>query len=100
MAVSAHAGTGLEALAAWLFAALEVVRVYTKAPGRPPDFSQPFTVRRGDTVHDVARLVHKDIADQLKFGRLWANSSNNGRQVGREYRVGDRDVLELVTSRN
>ena len=38
MAVSARTGAGLEALARWLFEALEVVRVYTKAPGRPPDF--------------------------------------------------------------
>ena len=99
MAVSARTGDGLEALAKWLFDALEVVRVYTKAPGRPPDFGQPFTVRRGDTVYDVARMVHKEIADGLKFGRLWRNASENGRQVGRDYRVADRDVLELVTGR-
>ena len=99
MAVSARSGTGLEALARWLFEALEVVRVYTKAPGRPPDFGQPFTVRRGDTVYDVARMVHQEIADSLKFGRLWRNAAANGRQVGRGYRVADRDVLELVTGR-
>ena len=99
MAVSARSGTGLEALARWLFEALEVVRVYTKAPGRPPDFGQPFTVRRGDTVYDVARMVHQEIADSLKFGRLWRNAAANGRQVGRDYRVADRDVLELVTGR-
>ena len=99
MAVSARTGAGLEALARWLFEALEVVRVYTKAPGRPPDFDQPFTVRRGDTVYDVARMVHQEIADSLKFGRLWRSASANGRQVGRDYRVADRDVLELVTGR-
>ena len=99
MAVSARSGSGLEALAGWLFRTLEVVRVYTKAPGRPPDFSQPFTVRRGDTVYDVARMVHQEIADRFKFGRLWRNAAANGRQVGRDYRVADRDVLELVTGR-
>lgn len=99
MAVSARSGSGLEALAGWLFRTLEVVRVYTKAPGRPPDFSQPFTVRRGDTVYDVARMVHQEIADRFKFGRLWRNEAANGRQVGRDYRVADRDVLELVTGR-
>ena len=97
--VSARTGIGLEALARWLFEALEVVRVYTKAPGRPPDYGQPFTVRHGDTVYDVARMVHQEIADSLKFGRLWRNGSTNGRQVGRDYRVADRDVLELVTGR-
>ena len=62
-----------------------MVRVYTKAPGRPPDYGQPFTVRRGDTVYDVARMVHQEIADSLKFGRLWRTASTNGRQVGRGY---------------
>ena len=99
MVVSARTGSGLETLAGWLFRTLEVVRVYTKAPGRPPDFSQPFTVRRGDTVYDVARMVHQEIADRFKFGRLWRNAAANGRQVGRDYRVADRDVLELVTGR-
>ena len=99
MAVSARTGAGLDFLSKWLFEALEVVRVYTKAPGRPADFGQPFTVRRGDTVYDVARMVHQEIADRLKFGRLWRNASTNGRQVGRDYLVADRDVLELVTGR-
>ena len=99
MAVSARTGAGLEVLAKWLFESLEVVRVYTKAPGRPPDYGQPFTVRRGDTVHDVARMVHKEIAESLRFGRLWRNGATNGRQVGRDFRVADRDVLELVTGR-
>ena len=99
MAVSARTGSGFDTLAGWLFDTLEVVRVYTKAPGRPPDFSQPFTVRRGDTVYDVARMVHQEIADRFKFGRLWRNAAANGRQVGRDYRVADRDVLELVTGR-
>ena len=34
--------------------ALEVVRVYTKSPGKPPDTGTPFTVHRGDTVLDVS----------------------------------------------
>ena len=99
LAVSARTGEGLEALGVWLFGALEVVRVYSKAPGRPPDFGQPFAVRRGDTVYDVARMVHKEIADGLKYGRLWREGSANGRQVGRDYQVADRDVLELITGR-
>lgn len=97
MAVSAETGAGLDALAKWLFEQLEVIRVYTKAPGKPPDFDHPFTARRGDTVYDVARLVHKEIADKLKYGRLWRDRSGRGRQVGRDYQVEDRDVLELVT---
>ena len=95
MAVSAETGAGLDDLAHWLFEALGVVRVYTKLPGKPPDMDKPYTVRRGDTVEDVALLVHRDVARDLKYARLWNAGDPGSRQVGREYLVEDRDILEL-----
>jgi ribosome-interacting GTPase 1 len=95
LAVSAETGTGLDALGPLLFEALEIVRVYTKTPGKAADDDKPFTVRRGDTVHDVANLVHKDIARGLKFARMWGKDVFDGQQVGPEHLVADRDVVEL-----
>lgn len=95
IATSVVSDQGRERLGKWLFDALNVVRVYTKAPGRPPDKDKPFTVRRGDTVYDVARLVHKEIADSFKFARLWGSGQFSGQQVGRDHVVSDGDVLEL-----
>lgn len=94
LAVSTVTGEGLDAVGPWLFRELEIVRVYTKAPGRPPDDGRPFTVRRGQTVHDVALLVHKDIAEGLRYARLWGGG-HDGQQVGREHMVEDGDVLEM-----
>jgi ribosome-interacting GTPase 1 len=93
--VSATTAAGLDDLAAFLFRALEIVRVYTKSPGKPAETDRPFTVRRGDTVLDVARLVHKDIADDLKFARLWGTDVYDGQQVGPDHCVSDGDILEL-----
>ena len=95
IATSVESGHGLDRLGRWLFDALDVVRVYTKAPGRPPDKDKPFTVRRGDTVLDVAVQVHKEIADSFKFARLWGSGQFSGQQVGRDHIVCDGDVLEL-----
>ena len=95
IAVSAETGQGLEELGPFLFKALEIVRVYTKAPGKPPDQDKPFTVRRGDTVEDVARLVHRDIARGLKFARMWGKNVYDGQQTGPEHRVEDGDIVEL-----
>lgn len=95
LAVSVVTGEGLDRLGPWLFEKLHVVRVYTKAPGRPPDRDKPFTVRRGDTVAQVAALVHQDIAADLKFARLWRGEDAHGLQVGRDYPVEDGDILEL-----
>ncbi|NQV05598.1 50S ribosome-binding GTPase [bacterium] len=92
---SAETGEGLEAIGPWLLQMLEVARVYTKIPGKPPDMSRPFTVRRGASVHDVAVLVHKDIAAGLKYARMWRKSGFEGVHVGPEHSVEDGDVLEL-----
>lgn len=95
LAVSAITGHGLGEVGPWLFGHLGIARVYTKAPGQPPNRDRPFTLRRGQTVEDVARLVHKDIARSLRYARVWGRSGFGGQQVGREHPVADGDVVEL-----
>jgi hypothetical protein len=92
--VSAVTGHSLEHIGAFLFRHLRVVRVYTKVPGHAPDLTRPFTVRQGRTVHDVAELVHRELAEGLRYARLW-RAGIEGRQVGRDHPVEDGDVLEL-----
>jgi ribosome-interacting GTPase 1 len=95
LTMSAETGDGVDALGPFLFRALEIVRVYTKTPGKPADKEKPFTVRRGDTISDVARLVHKDIAKGLKFARIWGAEVFDGQQVGPDHVVADGDLVEL-----
>jgi len=95
LTVSAATGQGLGTIGPWLFGHLGVARVYTKAPGRPPDRSRPFILHRGQTVEDVARLVHKDLARSLRYARVWRTTGFDGQQVGREHPVEDGDVVEL-----
>jgi ribosome-interacting GTPase 1 len=95
LAVSAETGAGLEEIAPFLFRGLGVVRVYTKAPGRSPDTDRPYAVRRGATVAEVARLVHRDLAESLKFAKVWGSGAFDGQQVGPDHVVADRDVVEL-----
>jgi len=95
LAVSATTGRGLGAIGPWLFDHLGIARVYTKAPGRSPDLGRPFTVRRGQTVEQVAELVHKDLARSIKYARVWGKSGFDGHHVGRNHPVADGDVIEL-----
>jgi hypothetical protein len=96
LAVSTENGLGLDALGPALFELLEVVRVYSKMPGHPPDMSKPFTLRRGGTVREVAQQVHRGLASDLKFARVWGPSSEfDGQQVSGDHVVEDRDVVEL-----
>jgi len=99
MLVSAQTGQGLDGLGAWLWRSLGLVRIYTKAPGKPALNDRPFTLRTGEqTVADVARLVHRDMAKTLKYARVWGRSVvAEGQHVGREHVLADRDVVELHT---
>ena len=95
IAVSAQSGDAVARLAPFFFDALGIVRVYAKPPGHAPDRTRPFIVRRGDTVSDVARLIHQDVARSLRFARLWGSAAFDGQQVGPDHRVIDGDVVEL-----
>jgi ribosome-interacting GTPase 1 len=94
--ISAATGAGLDGLARAVFDALDIVRVYTKAPGKKAELDAPFILRRGQTVQDAARLVHKDFAEHLKFARLFHLAGNReGLMVERTHVVQDQDILEF-----
>lgn len=96
VAISALTGAGLDGFARAVFGVLELVRVYTKAPGKKADMTAPYVLRRGATVQDAARMVHKDFAEQLKFARLFSRSGGrDGLMVERTHVVEDGDILEF-----
>jgi hypothetical protein len=97
LSVSAATGHGLGELGPFLFRNLRVLRVYTKTPGHPPDRERPFTLRHGQTVEDVAHLVHRDLTRTLRYARVWGKSGFDGQHVGREHKLEDGDVVELHT---
>jgi ribosome-interacting GTPase 1 len=95
LSVSVKTGEGLDKIGPLLFNGLGIVRIYTKIPGKPPDLKRPYTLFRGDTVLDAARLVHREMAESLKYARIWGSSKFDGQQVGRDHVLSDKDILEL-----
>lgn len=95
LSISVSAGHGIEKIGRALFDGLGIVRVYTKIPGHPPDHTRPFTVFQGDSVKDVARLVHRELAVTLKYARIWGSAKFDGQQVGKDHVVRDGDIVEL-----
>jgi ribosome-interacting GTPase 1 len=93
--VSTVTGEGLDTLTRRTFEAREIVRVYTKQPGKPPDRNEPFTLGRGSTVADLALSIHKDIREKLKFARVWGESVFDGQTVQQEHVLEEGDVVEL-----
>lgn len=78
-----------------IYKLLEVIRVYTKAPGEPPDMNDPIVLKKGSLVIDAARSIHKDFARNLKFARVWNKNKFNGLKVEREYVLEEGDIVEF-----
>ncbi len=95
ISISAKTGSGLEELREKIFQILDIVRVYTKAPGKKPDLNQPFVLKKGSTVLDLARAIHKEFTDKLKFARIWGRDKYAGQTVDRRYILRDEDIIEL-----
>ncbi|HET6436977.1 MAG TPA: GTPase [Anaeromyxobacter sp.] len=95
VAVSALRGQGLDPLRAALWRDLHCIRVHTKEPGKKPDLGKPFVLPEHATVHDLARMVHRDMAERLKFARVWGTAKFEGQQVDRHHELFDHDVVEL-----
>jgi uncharacterized protein len=95
VSVSAPDRSGYDELARTTFRALDVIRVYSKEPGKEADRDRPFTVPRGATVADLAARIHKDIAAEFKHARVWGPSAHDGQSVRGGHVLMEGDVVEI-----
>jgi ribosome-interacting GTPase 1 len=78
-----------------LFKQLNIIRIYAKPPGKKPDMNEPFTMPVGSTVFDLARVIHRDLAEKLKHARIWGTDVYEGQNVQRNHVLNDKDIVEL-----
>ncbi|MEN2984294.1 MAG: GTPase [Dictyoglomaceae bacterium] len=96
--ISAKEGINMEEIKRNIFNELNIVRIYTKKPGYPPDLDTPYILPKGSTVLDVAELVHKDIAKNLKYTKLYTKDGKiKGLPVEKGYELKDEEILEFHT---
>ncbi len=93
--VSAQTGVGLEALRRAIYDGLEIVRVYSKPPGKEPSTQSPVILSKGSSIVEMAAAIHKDFARQLKYARVWGSTRFDGQRVQRDYVVQEGDIIEL-----
>lgn len=93
--VSTQTGENLEVLRREVYDLLGIIRVYTKEPGKKPDLTTPFVLKRGSTVADVARAIHRDFVERLKYARIWGAGRFDGQLVHRDHVLQDGDIVEL-----
>jgi ribosome-interacting GTPase 1 len=95
VAVSTTTREGMDDLGPACFRALDIIRIYSKEPRKEPDMSRPFTLARGSTVADLAKAIHKEIAQGIKFARVWGTSAFDGQSVHEQHVLEEGDVVEL-----
>jgi ribosome-interacting GTPase 1 len=93
--ISAPEEMNLDELKKEIYQILDILRVYTKVPGKEPDLTEPVVLKKGSTVEEVALSVHKDFAAKLRYAKIWGSGKFGGQMVKRDYRVSEGDVIEL-----
>jgi uncharacterized protein len=85
---------GFDSFKVALWRRLQVVRVYTKPPGKPADRTAPFVLPEGSTLVDLAEHIHREIAEKLQFARVWGGKLD-GQRVARDFELRDKDIVEV-----
>lgn len=93
--VAAATGTNLKELMRQCVEMLDIIRVYSKPPGKEPNREKPFILKNGSKLLDFANRVHHDFANKLKFARVWGAARFDGQRVKTDYVLNDEDVIEL-----
>jgi ribosome-interacting GTPase 1 len=92
---SAKTSAGLDKLPAVFFSLLGIIRIYAKPPGKKADMADPFTLPSNSTVMDLATAIHRELAEKLKFARIWGTGVYKGQNVQKNHVLNDKDIIEL-----
>jgi hypothetical protein len=95
-AVSCERRLGLEKLGATLFETLGIMRVYTKEPNQREYSRKPFILKKGATVHDLAKDIHSDFKERFGFAKVWSKRLVfSPQKVGATFSLADHDIVEI-----
>jgi uncharacterized protein len=98
VAMSCEKKAGLEELGKAIFESLGIIRIYTKEPGSKAETGRPFTLRRGATINDLAKNIHKEFLYNFLFAMVWAKRLPfSPKKVGLNFVLDDGDIVEIHT---
>jgi ribosome-interacting GTPase 1 len=96
VAVSCEERQSLEKLGEILFKTLGIMRVYTKEPIARSFSKKPFTLKKGATLHDLAKSIHSDFERNFAFAKVWSKRlAFSPQKVGLGFVLEDGDVVEI-----
>ncbi len=99
--ISTLKGLGILNLKQEIYKGLDVIRVYTKEPGKEHS-PKPIVFPRGAVIEDVAKRLHDKFLKNFKFARISRQDpldkkTISKKQVGINYELQDRDIIQFYT---
>jgi ribosome-interacting GTPase 1 len=96
IAVSCERRIGFDDVGKAIIEVLGVIRIYTKEPGMRVHSDHPFALRRGSTVNDLAKNIHKELVSNFLFAMVWAKRLQfSPKKVGLNFVLEDGDIVEI-----
>ena len=96
VAMSCENRTGLDELGRELFTSLGIIRIFTKEPGMKAHSERPFVLRKGATVNELAKNIHKELYSNFMFAMVWAKRLPfSPKKVGLGFVLDDGDIVEI-----
>jgi len=87
---------GMHELGKAIFESLGIIRIYTKEPGAKVHSDHPFTLRKGATVNELAKNIHKELLVNFMFAMVWAKRLPfSPKKVGLNFVLDDGDIIEI-----
>eukprot|EP01064_Diplonema_japonicum_P012331 TRINITY_DN19808_c2_g1_i1.p1 TRINITY_DN19808_c2_g1~~TRINITY_DN19808_c2_g1_i1.p1 ORF type:complete len:418 (+),score=102.40 TRINITY_DN19808_c2_g1_i1:82-1254(+) len=95
--ISCHWDLNLDGLLDLMWEYLDLMRIYTKKKGCPPDFANPFIMKGGGTIEEACGRIHKDMINKFRYALVWGTSAKHKSQcVGKDHVLEDEDVIQIV----
>jgi hypothetical protein len=87
---------GMQELGKAIFESLGIIRIYTKEPGTKAHSDHPFALRKGATVNELAKNIHKELLSNFMFAMVWAKRLPfSPKKVGLNFVLDDGDIIEI-----
>ena len=100
ISISARKNIGLDELKRSIFVDLDIIRIFMKPVGKKPDFTEPLILKKGQTIEDACRKLHKDFKRKFRYAHVWGKSAKYpGQKVGLYHNLEDKDVLTITILR-
>ena len=98
IAISAEKKIGLDQVGEALFKTMDIIRIYTKEPGSKLPSTNPFTLKKGATIQELAKNIHGDFLKNFAFARVWAKRLPfSPQKAGLTFVLDDGDIVEMHT---